>query len=54
METQDIITNEGFTSLHPAVQCTAIIVGAALIFSLYLLVFSDFWSNIYEKRKNDK
>ena len=43
---KQVIESSGFTSLHPAVQCTAIIVGALALLGFYLAIFTDFWDNI--------
>lgn len=49
-EIKQVTESSGFTSLHPAVQCTAIICGVIFALGFYLAIFTDFWDNISRKK----
>ena len=47
---KQVIESSGFASLHPAVQCTAIIVGALTLLGFYLALMTDFWDNVSRRK----
>ncbi|HMW11042.1 MAG TPA: hypothetical protein PJ987_11430 [Bacteroidia bacterium] len=47
---QNVVESNGFLQLHPAVQCTTIIVGALAVSGFYLALFTDFWDNISRRK----
>mgnify|MGYP003403401622 CR=1 FL=1 len=45
------MTTSEFLNLHPAVQCTIVVMGTLFLLGVILAWYSDFWNNISNRKK---